>query len=130
MDELLARIGQNLIDRVSGPFQFRLWLQPAVALFFGIRDGLRDAREGKPPYFWAIFTHPGQRLALLYMGWQSVARVFIVAIVIDVIYQLIVLRFLYPGEALLVGLLLALLPYLLIRGPVNRIFRPIRKQGR
>ena len=25
-----------------------------MAIFFAIRDGLKDAREGKPPYFWGL----------------------------------------------------------------------------
>jgi hypothetical protein len=41
----------------------------------------------------------------------------------DVLYQWRVLDTFYPGEALLVALLLAVLPYLLLRGPVSRIAR-------
>jgi len=48
--------------------------------------------------------------------------VFILAIVLDVIYQLIKHRWtVYPGEAALVAIILAIVPYLLIRGPINRI---------
>ena len=54
-------------------------------------------------------------------GWKHMGRVFILAIIIDAVYQLIVFRWFYPAEALLVALILALVPYLLIRGPVNRI---------
>ena len=45
------------------------------------------------------------------------------AIVIDGIYQFIVCRWFYPGEAIITALILAFVPYLLIRGPVNRIAR-------
>ncbi len=45
------------------------------------------------------------------------------AIVLDVVYQILVLRFVYPGELILVAILLAILPYLILRGPVNRIAR-------
>ena len=45
------------------------------------------------------------------------------AIVIDVVYQFIVFRWFYPGEALVVAFVLAIVPYLLVRGPVNRIAR-------
>jgi hypothetical protein len=38
-----------------------------------------------------------------------------------VICQLIVFRWLYPREALLVATVLAILPCLVVRGPVNRI---------
>jgi hypothetical protein len=121
MDELLARVWENLLGRVSGPMQFRILIQPGVALFFGIRDGLIDARLGNPAYFWSIFTDAGQRRFLLREGWSAVAKVFITAAVVDLIYQILVQRFVFPGEAVIVAFLLAMLPYLLIRGPVNRI---------
>jgi hypothetical protein len=50
-----------------------------------------------------------------------VGKIFVVAVVLDVICQLIVFRWLYPSEALLVAPVLAILPYLVVRGPVNRI---------
>ena len=108
---------------MHGPLTFRLIIQPIVAATLAIRAGLKDAREGSPPYFWAIFTDPVQRRNLLREGWKAVAKVFVVAVIIDFIYQIIVFRWFYPGEALIVGAILALLPYLLIRGPVNRIAR-------
>ena len=46
MDPMIARISHNLDARVTGPMHFRLLLQPGVATFFAIRDGLKDAREG------------------------------------------------------------------------------------
>jgi len=45
----------------------------------------------------------------------------VLAIIMDTIYQLIVLRWLYPLELVIVAILLAVVPYLLIRGPVNRV---------
>ena len=123
MEEILTRVWGNLIGRMHGPLTFRLIIQPIVAATLAIRAGLKDAREGSPPYFWAIFTDPVQRRNLLREGWKAVAKVFVVAVIIDFIYQIIVFRWFYPGEALIVGAILALLPYLLIRGPVNRIAR-------
>lgn len=121
MEEILHRIFENLSDRVSGPMKFRLVLQPIMAAIAAVRSGLKDAREGRPPYFWALFTDPEHRRELLRDGWKSVARVFIFAVSIDAVYQYIVLCWFYPAEALLVAAILALLPYLLIRGPVNRV---------
>jgi hypothetical protein len=122
MDPMTARIMHNLTERVTGPMHFRLLLQPGMATFFAIRDGLKDARECKPPYFWGLFTDKGEREAMVKNGWKSVGKVFILAIVLDVIYQLIEHRWtVYPGEAALVAIILAIVPYLLIRGPVNRI---------
>jgi hypothetical protein len=123
VEDLLTRIFENLIDRVSGPMKFRLILQPLMAIIFAIRSGLKDAREGRPAYFWALFTDSTHRRDMLRDGWKSVGRIFILAIIIDVIYQFIVFRWVYPVEALLVAAILAFIPYLLIRGPVNRIAR-------
>jgi hypothetical protein len=50
-------------------------------------------------------------------------RVMLLGLLMDVIYQAIVLRTFYPIEALIIVLLLAFLPYVLTRGVVNRILR-------
>lgn len=112
---------QSLVDRVNGPMAFRFVLQPAMACIFAIRDGLRDARAGRPAYFWAIFTNPGHRRELLREGWKSTGKVFIVAVIIDIVYQYSVLHWFFPLEAVLVAAILAFIPYLILRGPVSRI---------
>ncbi len=128
MEDILYRTFENLIDRVRGPMKFRLILQPLMAITFAILDGRKDAREGKPPYFWALFTNPGHRLDLLKNGWQSVGKIFILALILDAVYQYIELRWFFPFEALLVAFILAIIPYLLLRGPANRILRFIGKE--
>ena len=110
MEELLTRIWEDLIGRVSGPLHFRLLLQPAMATFFAIRDGLKDSREGRPAYFWAIFTDPHHREEMMAEGWKAVSKVFVLAIILDGVYQVIALHWFYPGEALIVAFVLAILP--------------------
>jgi hypothetical protein len=128
MDPIITRIAHNMVERVTGPMKFRLLLQPAMATFFAIRGGLQDAKQCKPPYFWGLFTDKGERESMLKDGWKSIGKVFILAIVLDVVYQLIEHRWtVYPGEAVLVAIILAIVPYLLIRGPVNRIVCEKRK---
>jgi hypothetical protein len=56
-------------------------------------------------------------------GWKSVGKVFILALVLDIVYQIIELRFVYPGEAIIVAFVLAILPYLVLRGLVTRLAR-------
>lgn len=126
MDHMWERVGSQLLARVSGPMKFRLVLQPAMAAFFAIRAGLADARAGRPPYFWALIWGHGQRGAMLKDGWKSVGRIFILALVLDTIYQIIVLRFVYPGEAIIVAFVLAIVPYLIVRGLVTRAARKKR----
>jgi len=41
----------------------------------------------------------------------------------DAVYQFMVYRAFYPVEALVTVFVLAVLPYLLIRGPIDRIAR-------
>jgi hypothetical protein len=126
MKDMLVRMWMNLGDRVGGPMTFRILLQPTMAALLALRAGLKDAREDRPPYFWTILTDPRQRAGLLRGGWKAIARVFLLAVIMDVIYQWIVARWVYPLEVVIVAILLAVVPYLLIRGPVNRIARRLR----
>lgn len=118
----------GLLARVEGPLSFRLILQPLIALYFGIRDGVKDAREKKPPYFWALFTYPAQRREMLRHGWKSIGKVFVIAVVIDLIFQYAVFGGFRLIGAFLAGMILAVIPYLLFRGPLNRVIR--RKGGK
>jgi hypothetical protein len=127
MEELFTRFWNDMIGRIGGPMSFRLVLQPTMAMIFAIRDGLKDAREGRPAYFYSLFTDPANRRRRLREGFKAVARVFVFAVVMDLIYQLIVLRWVYPLQALIVAFVLAFLPYILLRGPVNRIARFLKR---
>jgi uncharacterized membrane protein YidH (DUF202 family) len=119
MEDMLSWGWEHLIDRVGGPLTFRLIIQPAVAIILAIRAGLEDAHEGRPVYCWAIVADAAHRRYLLRHGWEHVGKVFIVAIVLDAIYQMIVLRWIYPGQLLIVATTLAILPYMVVRGLTN-----------
>ena len=121
--EYFAGIWEMLIGRADGPLTFRLIFQPTVAAILATRAGLKDARAGRTPYFWSALTNPLDYRGLLRDGWKDIGKVFIVAVVLDVVYALIVHRWIFPGQALLVGTTLAIAPYVLIRGPVTRIAR-------
>lgn len=125
--EFVSRSWDMLIGRVSGPFTLRFIVQPSVAVAFAIRAGLRDARKDRPPYLWALFMNPAGRRDLLREGWRDIRSVFIVAIILDAIYALIVHRWVYPGQTLLVAVVLAIVPYVLIRGPVARLIYWLRR---
>jgi hypothetical protein len=129
-DDIFTRTWHEILARPSGPFALRFYLQPLMASLLAFRDGVRDAQTGQPAYFWAVCFEPGYRRALLRSGWQSIAKVFVVACVLDVAYQLIVLKGLRPLETILVAVALAIMPYLLVRGPVSRIVRALRRTKR
>jgi hypothetical protein len=125
MDAYWTRVGTQLIARVSGPMKFRLVLQPIMASIFAIRSGLADARAGRPPWFWELISNPPERTDMIKEAWQRIGKVFILAVVLDIVYQLIVLHFIYLGEALIVAFILAIVPYVLLRGPAMRLARLI-----
>ena len=123
IDDIWMRFLDNMVARVSGPMKFRLLLQPTMAMIFAIRSGLKDARAGRPPFLWTLLTEESSRTYLLQDGWKSVGKVFVLALVLDVVYQLIVARFVFPLETLITAILLAIVPYLIVRGLVTRLVR-------
>ena len=100
---------------------FRFVMQPIMAAALGVRAGLRDARNGRPPFLWTLITDAGDRGALLRHGWRDVATVFLVATVLDGVYEVAVLEAFHPVRVLMVASLLALVPYAASRGLANRI---------
>jgi hypothetical protein len=83
--------------------------------------GIERCQSGQAPYFWGLISDPSQRADMLKDGWKGVGKVFILALVLDIVYQVIVQRFVYPGEAIIVAFVLAILPYLILRGLVTRL---------
>ncbi|WP_051481724.1 hypothetical protein [Paraburkholderia nodosa] len=121
MHDFWTRTLVDMTLRVDGPFRFRLVVQPLMATVLAVLSGLRDAKLGKPPYFWALMADPAHRVALARDGWRSVWRVFVLAMILDVVFQIIVIHKVYPGGVVFVAFVLAILPYLVLRGLVNRI---------
>jgi hypothetical protein len=113
---------KDLLMRPGGPMTFRFILQPIMAAIVAFRDGLQGARLRRTPYFWTVLTDRNERLARLYGGLVSTAQIILLGIVMDAIYQYIVLKQFYPGQMVIVALLLAFVPYLLLRGLAARIF--------
>ncbi|HET7451963.1 MAG TPA: hypothetical protein VFL12_04440 [Thermoanaerobaculia bacterium] len=114
-------IGEMLVGRLRGPLTLRLVIQPLMAAIFAVRAGLKDAREGHRPYLWKVLTNRERRPELLRLGWKDVRVVFLMATLLDGVYQVIVFRWIYLAQAVLVAVVLALIPYGMIRGPVNRL---------
>lgn len=122
--ESLGRLWTDILDRPTGPMMFRFILQPTMALIAALRDGVHDARLGRRPYIWALIhgVRDSQgRSGRLWEGIISTARILILGVVMDVIYQWSVLDTFYPGQSAVIATLLAFIPYLLLRGPFERI---------
>ena len=121
--EVNQRMWRDVIDRPGGPMAFRFFLQPIMALLAALHDGINDARTGRTPYLHKLLTSPQQLGENLNEALLATSRIVLLALGMDAIYQATVLETFYPGEMVMVALLLALLPYVLLRGPIARIAR-------
>jgi hypothetical protein len=121
MDDTARTFITDLIGRIDGPMSFRVYLQPIMALVFAVRDGRRDVREGRAPYGWALLTDPEHRRFLVHDGWKGISKVFVIAYLLDLVYQFVVLHGFRLAQALFTAILLAIVPYVLLRGPAGRL---------
>ena len=117
------RVITHLFERLDGPLHFRFFMQPLMAAILATIDGVKDGKAGRPAYLWEVLSTAADRKQLLREGWKRVSRVFLLAVVLDVIYQLIEFHWVYPGETLIVAIVLAIIPYFLLRGPINRFVK-------
>jgi hypothetical protein len=70
-----------------------------------------------------MLGNPRERARRLNEGVNATARIILLCLVMDMIYQVIVLKQFYPAEAVIVALLFAFVPYVIVRGPAARIAR-------
>jgi hypothetical protein len=66
---------------------------------------------------------PEGRSGRLWEGILSTARILILGVVMDIIYQWRVFDTFFPGQAAVIAVLLAFVPYLVLRGPIERLAR-------
>jgi len=92
-----------------------------------IRSGIKDAKSGTRPYFWSLLSTPDRRhrLEMIKDGWKSVGRLFFLAVGLDLIYQIIVQPSIRLRAAIFVAIVLAIVPYTLLRGIATRIARRV-----
>jgi hypothetical protein len=119
--EVHQRIWSDIAARPGGPMTFRFILQPCMAAIAALHDGAKDARLGRSPYLWSALTRSDGSTGRLREALIATARIVLLGFAMDAVYQATVLRTFYPGEMLLVAILLAFLPYVLLRGPFARL---------
>jgi hypothetical protein len=112
-----------MIARLHGPGRLRFIFQPTVAILLGARDGIKDAKEGAPPFLWGLAFHAASRRELIRSALISVRNLIAVAILLDVASQLLIFRMVHPGAALILGPVLIGLPYASSRALTNRSVR-------
>lgn len=121
--DVWERIFLSIAERPGGPMTFRFILQPVMASVVAAIDGVRDARSGATPYLWSLVTGSEPRGERLKQGMIATSRIILLGIGMDVAYQVLEFKQFYPGEAAIVAILLAFVPYLLMRSPFARLAR-------
>jgi hypothetical protein len=117
---VFQRIWLNLVARPEGPLSFRFFLQPLMAAIAALHDGLRDARSVRSPFVRAVLWQPENRVERLIEALNALDRIILLGLVMDAIYQMMALHRFYPTEAVIVALLLAVVPYVVLRGFITR----------
>jgi hypothetical protein len=92
-----------------------------MSVIAALRDGIADAKYRRSPYFLTLLNSPVERRGRLGEGLVSTARVILLGLCMDTVYQLIEFESFYPAEAVIIAIVLAFLPYLLLRGPIARV---------
>ena len=121
--ETIARGWENFMDRLGGPMSFRFLMQPAMAMFLAVRAGIKDARQNNPTFLGCAISNPSSWRARMRLSWKDVGAVFIVALVLDAIYQIIVHSGIFTLEMLITATVLALVPYMIVRDLAARVAR-------
>ncbi len=122
MEDFINNFLNNVGIRHEGPMSFRLYLQPAMSLIYAVIAGLKDAKAGKPPFVIdGLILGKTDRKQALKDLWKGVGKVFILAVIMEIIFEIIVYKTIHPLEVIRVSFFLAILPYLIFRGLVERI---------
>jgi hypothetical protein len=117
--QVRARAWHDLFERFGGPMSFRFFLQPTMAAVAATR--WNQGRAYRPVSVFLDGPEPSERGGRIREALFSTARIILLGLGMDAIYQYRVLKTFYPDEALLIALMLAVVPYFLVRGPVTRI---------
>ncbi|MGG5890077.1 hypothetical protein ACLF3G_23365 [Falsiroseomonas sp. HC035] len=128
MDSIWTIIAAEFAERAGGPLSLRLILQPLVASILAIRAGLHDAAAGKAPFGWKLLSVRADRAELIRDAWKSIGKVFLLAIGLDIAYQVILHGDVLLRQAIILAVLIALIPYLILRGVTTRVARTMRSR--
>ena len=115
------RFFEELWARLSGPGRLRFILQPTVAVLLGLRDGKRDSRTRCPPFLSGLVFQGTHRRELWRSAIESIRDLVAIAIILDLICQMLIFQEVHPGAALLLGPMLIAVPYSISRAMTNRI---------
>ena len=113
----------DIPKRLTGPGRFRFILQPLTAIVLGVLGGIADAKAGRPPYLYGLIFGSRHRRVLISSAYETVANLLLMGILLDAVFQWVILGTSHPGAALLIGPVLIVGPYALARALSNRLAR-------
>lgn len=108
-------------DMWGGPGHLRFYLQPLLAFVLGLRDGVGDARAGRPPYIISVLTAPAEWRTRLVELLKRLSKPLALAISMDLIFQIIIRGRWRPLASLVYATFFVAFPYAALRGLINRI---------
>ncbi len=115
-----------IIELLSGPGNLRFVVQPLIAILLAIRDGRNDAKSGTPAFLAEMVSGSGPRGATLKVSIKATLMPFSVAVILDSILQIVIFDVWRLQWALVVGLFLVGIPYVVVRSISNSLFSRIR----
>jgi len=121
MSDLVPTLTAFAADRFDGALHARLIVQPFAAVMLALIDGLSDADQHRSPFLWpSPYRSRQDRNRRLASVLRSIGKVLALALILDLAHQYIALGLIDLGEALLIAGVLAVAPYVALRGLVTR----------
>lgn len=130
MDDFLRNILDRIDLKLDGPLNMRLIMQPLMALYFAVKSGINDYKTSNVPYLKNFFKDKSRRKIILEEIWRDVGKIFIIAVIIDLIFQLIVFQTVFMFGAISTAVVLAIMPYVIFRGLTGRILKLFNKKAK
>jgi len=120
---LSVRFFEDIPKRLAGAGRMRFLLQPALAILFGWKAGRSDAALGQPFLVRRLLGGTVERATLAKETLEGIGVLLLMGILLDSLFQWLLLGVSYPGAALVVGPVLITVPYVVSRAVAGRIGR-------
>jgi hypothetical protein len=117
---------EGLIARVAGPMSLRFVFQPLIGLLLGVKDGMRDAKAGEPPFILDLITNNENRKEKLSSLLTSLSKTVLIAVMLDIIAQYLIFSQVRITSAVIIAIIILVVPYSIARAATNRI---VTKRG-
>jgi hypothetical protein len=114
-------VKQHIIEMVGGAGTLRFVVQPTIAIVLGILHGLRDHRQGRPPYLIALLHARGAWASLLLKGLRAIVVPLCLAVLGSYVFQYVIRRHVYVLYGLEYAVLFVAIPYFVTRALANRL---------